>query len=95
VIGYVLAGPIANQVLIARWFHRRRGRAMGYAYLGLGLGGVTAPMLVNFLARYLGPRLASRSGVAWSTHTGCAFPHRHSGHTLFAGRLRRSSRILR
>ena len=56
VIGYVLAGPIANQVLIARWFHRRRGRAMGYAYLGLGLGGVTAPMLVNFLARYLGWR---------------------------------------
>lgn len=56
VIGYVLAGPIANQVLIARWFHRRRGRAMGYAYLGLGLGGVTAPLLVNFLARTLGWR---------------------------------------
>jgi len=56
VIGYVLAGPIANQVLIARWFHRRRGQAMGYAYLGLGLGGVTAPMLVNFLVRNLGWR---------------------------------------
>jgi MFS family permease len=56
VIGYVLAGPIANQVLIAKWFSRRRGRAMGYAYLGLGLGGVAAPMLVNFLARSLGWR---------------------------------------
>ncbi|HEV2197705.1 MAG TPA: MFS transporter [Candidatus Acidoferrum sp.] len=56
VIGYVLAGPIANQVLVARWFGRRRGRAMGYAYLGLGLGGVAAPMLVNFLARSLGWR---------------------------------------
>ena len=56
VIGYVLAGPIANQVLIARWFGRRRGRAMGYAYLGLGLGGVAAPMLMNFLARSLGWR---------------------------------------
>jgi MFS family permease len=56
VIGYVLAGPIANQVLIARWFHRRRGQAMGYAYLGLGLGGVVAPMLVNFLSRSLGWR---------------------------------------
>jgi len=56
VIGYVLAGPIANQVLIAKWFARRRGRAMGYAYLGLGLGGVAAPMLVNFLARSLGWR---------------------------------------
>jgi MFS family permease len=58
VIGYVLAGPLANQVLIARWFHRRRGQAMGYAYLGLGLGGVTAPMLVNFLARSFGWRRA-------------------------------------
>ena len=56
VVGYVLAGPIANQVLIARWFHRRRGQAMGYAYLGLGLGGVVAPMLVNSLARSLGWR---------------------------------------
>src|SRR5580704_10658495 len=58
VVGYVLAGPIANQVLIARWFDRRRGRAMGYAYLGLGLGGVVAPMLVNFLARSIGWRHA-------------------------------------
>lgn len=56
VIGYVLAGPIANQVLIARWFQRRRGQAMGYAYLGLGLGGVVAPMLVNSLARNIGWR---------------------------------------
>lgn len=56
VIGYVLAGPIANQVLVARWFGRRRGRAMGYAYLGLGLGGVAAPKLVNFLAQTLGWR---------------------------------------
>lgn len=56
VVGYVLAGPIANQVLVARWFQRRRGRAMGYAYLGLGVGGVAAPMLVNFLARSWGWR---------------------------------------
>lgn len=58
VIGYVFAGPLANQVLIARWFERRRGQAMGYAYLGLGLGGVAAPILVNYLARSLGWRLA-------------------------------------
>jgi MFS family permease len=56
VTGYVLAGPIANQVLIARWFERRRGRAMGYSYLGLGLGGVTAPLLINHVAHYLGWR---------------------------------------
>jgi MFS family permease len=58
VIGYVFAGPIANQVLVARWFERRRGQAMGYAYLGLGLGGVVAPVLVNYLARTLGWRHA-------------------------------------
>ncbi|MBV9887162.1 MAG: MFS transporter [Acidobacteria bacterium] len=58
VIGYVFAGPIANQVLVARWFERRRGQAMGYAYLGLGLGGVVAPILVNYLARSLGWRPA-------------------------------------
>jgi len=58
VLGYVLAGPIANQVLVARWFRGRRGQAMGYAYLGLGLGGVVAPLLINFLSRSLGWRHA-------------------------------------
>lgn len=58
VLGYVLAGPIPNQVLVSRWFSRRRGRAMGYAYLGLGLGGVVAPLLINYLAHTLGWRHA-------------------------------------
>jgi MFS family permease len=58
VLGYVLAGPIANQVLISRWFEARRGRAMGYAYLGLGLGGVAAPILINSLMRSFGWRHA-------------------------------------
>jgi MFS family permease len=58
VLGYVLAGPIANQVLIARWFRERRGRAMGLAYLGLGLGGVIAPLLLNQLTKNFGWRHA-------------------------------------
>jgi MFS family permease len=58
VIGYVLAGPISNQVLIAHWFHERRGRAMGYAYLGLGLGGAVAPPTINWLIRTVGWRHA-------------------------------------
>jgi len=58
VLGYTLAGPIANQVLIAQWFRVRRGRAMGYAYLGLGLGGVVSPALANFLIHEFGWRLA-------------------------------------
>jgi len=61
VLGYVLAGPIPNQVLVTRWFRARRGRAMGYAYLGLGLGGVISPLLVNFLIRTIGWRHALES----------------------------------
>jgi MFS family permease len=61
VLGYVLAGPISNQVLITHWFHLRRGRAMGYAYLGLGLGGVISPLLVDFLIRTIGWRHAIQS----------------------------------
>ena len=58
VLGYSLAGPIANQVLISRWFSARRGQAMGYAYLGLGLGGVVSPVLVNWLIAEFGWRQA-------------------------------------
>src|SRR5215475_1550817 len=58
VMGYVLAGPIANQVLVARWFQNKRGQAMGYAYLGLGLGGVVAPRTINYLLKTLGWRPA-------------------------------------
>lgn len=58
VVGYVLAGPIPNQVLIANWFRKVRGRAMGYAYLGLGLGGVAAPLLIHWLLENFGWRRA-------------------------------------
>jgi MFS family permease len=56
VLGYVLAGPIPNQVLIANWFAAKRGRAMGTAYLGLGFGGAVAPLLVNSLIGRFGWR---------------------------------------
>ncbi len=58
VIGYVLAGPIPNQVLIANWFRAKRGRAMGYAYLGLGLGGAVSPLFVHWLIGSFGWRRA-------------------------------------
>ncbi len=58
VVGYVLAGPIPNQVLIANWFRAARGRAMGYAYLGLGLGGTVSPLLVHWLIETFGWRRA-------------------------------------
>ncbi len=56
VVGYVLAGPIPNQVLVANWFSARRGRAMGLAYLGLGLGGAVSPLLIGGLIARFGWR---------------------------------------
>jgi MFS family permease len=38
-IGYVCGGPLPNQVLLSRWFDKGRGTAMGFAYLGIGIGG--------------------------------------------------------
>src|SRR5260221_8486152 len=38
-LGYVCGGPLPNQVLLSRWFDTSRGKAMGFAYLGIGIGG--------------------------------------------------------
>ena len=38
-LGYVCGGPLPNQVLLSRWFDKSRGKAMGFAYLGIGIGG--------------------------------------------------------
>jgi MFS family permease len=58
VVGYVLTGPIPNQVLISNWFRIKRGRAMGGAYLGLGVGGAISPLLINGLIQSFGWRSA-------------------------------------
>src|SRR5262245_42372226 len=42
-VGYVCGGPLPNQVLLTRWFTAARGRAMGFAYLGIGIGGALVP----------------------------------------------------
>jgi nitrate/nitrite transporter NarK len=54
----VLAGPLPNQVLLARNFQQGRGRAMGIAYLGIGLGGFAAQHVANALIGAFGWRLA-------------------------------------
>lgn len=48
-IGYVTGGPLPNQVLLSRWFTTNRGKAMGFAYLGIGVGGALVPFLAVFL----------------------------------------------
>jgi MFS family permease len=58
VFGYILTGPVPNQVLVSNWFRAKRGRAMGYSYLGLGLGGVAAPVLAAHLIKWFGWRHA-------------------------------------
>ncbi|MBA2305253.1 MAG: MFS transporter [Acidobacteria bacterium] len=59
-LGYVCGGPLPNQVLLSRWFDRARGRAMGAAYLGIGLGGALVPILAFALTQSLGWRGALR-----------------------------------
>jgi MFS family permease len=58
-IGYICSGPIPHQILIARWFHRARGRAMGIMYTGVGLAGViSAKYIAKPLTDAFGFRVA-------------------------------------
>jgi sugar phosphate permease len=57
-LGYVLGGPLPNQVLLSRWFDSGRGKAMGVAYLGIGIGGTLVPLVAFALTRALGWRTA-------------------------------------
>jgi sugar phosphate permease len=60
-LGYVCGGPLPNQVLLSRWFEGARGKAMGIAYLGIGIGGAAVPLLANALVQSLGWRDALRA----------------------------------
>jgi MFS family permease len=55
-LGYVCGGPLPNQVLLSRWFDKARGKAMGFAYLGIGIGGAAVPQLSRWLNDALGWR---------------------------------------
>ena len=48
-LAYMTAGPLPNQVLISRWFNKSRGKAMGIAYLGIGIGGMLVPQVNKVL----------------------------------------------
>jgi sugar phosphate permease len=60
-LGYLCGGPLPNQVLLSRWFDRARGKAMGIAYLGIGVGGALVPILAFALTQSLGWRGALRA----------------------------------
>jgi len=55
-LGYVCGGPLPCQVLLSRWFDKTRGRAMGIAYLGIGIGGAIVPLLAAWLTSQFGWR---------------------------------------
>jgi MFS family permease len=58
-IGYICSGPIPHQILIARWFGRMRGRAMGVMYTGVGLAGaISAKYIARPLTEAFGFRVA-------------------------------------
>jgi sugar phosphate permease len=59
-LGYVCGGPLPCQMLLTRWFSDARGRAMGAAYLGIGIGGALVPILAHALAVTFGWRGALR-----------------------------------
>jgi sugar phosphate permease len=59
-LGYVCGGPLPNQVLLSRWFDQGRGKAMGIAYLGIGVGGALVPLLAFRLTEAVGWR-----GALW------------------------------
>ena len=59
-LGYVCGGPLPNQVLLTRWFDRSRGKAMGFAYLGIGIGGATVPWISHVLVLHFGWQAALR-----------------------------------
>lgn len=55
-LGYLCAGPLPSQILLSHWFRRLRGRMMGLAYVGIGVGGMTVPWVILFLSGRIGWR---------------------------------------
>lgn len=59
-LGYVCGGPLPNQVLLTQWFDKSRGKAMGIAYIGIGVGGAVVPWISHSLVQYFGWQAALR-----------------------------------
>lgn len=53
-LGYVLAGPLPNQVLLSQNFKEKRGMAMGIAYIGIGIGAFCVPQITKYLMAQFG-----------------------------------------
>ncbi|MBV9264721.1 MAG: MFS transporter [Acidobacteriaceae bacterium] len=56
--GYIFSGPIPHQILVSHWFEKKRGRAMGLVYVGVGLFGGGGSFLVRYVTAHYGYRTA-------------------------------------
>ncbi len=68
-VGGYMFGPLATATLVARWFVRGRGKALGWTSLGGSLGGVAFPPFVALLVERHGWRGAALalSGIVLAT----------------------------
>lgn len=57
-VGYIFSGPIPHQILVSYWFQKKRGRAMGVVYVGVGLLGGLGSFFVRGLTDSFGFRTA-------------------------------------
>lgn len=57
-LGYIISGPIPHQILVSYWFAKKRGRAMGLVYVGVGLLGGLGSLFVRSFTESHGFRTA-------------------------------------
>ncbi|MCX7162391.1 MAG: MFS transporter [Betaproteobacteria bacterium] len=64
-VSNTLLGPLGANTLVARWFSRQRGRALGVTAIGTSLGGLLVPLMLQTLIDAYGWRTAclSMAGV--------------------------------
>lgn len=65
--GSSMMGALASSTIIANWFERYRGRALGISLMGTSLGGVIMPVITARLIEYIGWRdslLSIGAGIA-------------------------------
>lgn len=57
-VGYICSGPIPHQLLVSYWFQKKRGRAMGIIYVGVGLFAGLGSFFVRAMTEHFGFRVA-------------------------------------
>lgn len=57
-LGYIISGPIPHQILVSYWFAKKRGRAMGIVYVGVGLLGGLGSLYARSFTESYGFRIA-------------------------------------